>query len=101
MHARDVYDFPPAGSRHGSGSLLAQKISAPEIDSDCNVPRIGTRFQKGLTKLDRRIINEDVEAAESLNGRRNESAVMRQIADVGLNRDGLAADRLDFTQQIG
>ena len=67
------------------GGMRAEKRRA-QIDVDDRVPVLDPKVFERSLHVDRRHVDQDVEAAELLNGRRNERGARGGLGEIGLEK---------------
>ena len=91
----DVDDRAAAAGEHLRAHRLGEQEVAAHVGGEDRVPLRGVGLVPRAERVDRGVVDEDVGAAERLLRARGDRLDRRRVGDVGVDRERLAAVRLD------
>lgn len=89
---------PPAD--HGLRCSLAQEERRAQVHRKRLVEGFRPGAQERLAKLDAGVVDQDIEAAEALDGRPDQPRLLVQIANIGGQRQRLASRRANLAHHL-
>ncbi len=86
---------------HDPAAGLGEPVGAVEVDVDDLAELLGGFLRRRHCRADSRVVDENVDLPEGRHGLRDHTVGVLGIGDVGADRDGSAAQRLDLRLGFG